>query len=272
MRIADQVNAALHYIRKLQMRHGAVGMKSVALVSFPRYNNVTAKLMNFAQATLCDSDEGVVEEDIIAFAIFVSNLFVDHHSKCFAYDGTVSKEQLRLIVAHNKLHMSAQFPLLEEMLNFIVSREANLAREVDQIDRIFNDLHQVFRESINALTEMAEFQQAPRNRGQEALEPTLGKQFPLRDWWRPAHSFQPASRGETQASPFPAQVLQDNLETPSKSKSKSNLDIEIPSNQTKASWNSELSDTIKASWAASWNGIKEFQAADQQRTATNTAI
>jgi hypothetical protein len=165
MRIADQVNSAVHYLRKLRMRHGAVGIDNVALLSSPRHTNVLAKLTNFAHATVLDNDQGASNEDIYACAVFTSNLFVDHHSKCVAFDDTIPKEQLYLMVSHNILIMRVQFHTLADLLKYIVSPDAIGERE---IDNIFYDMHQLFQRYMLAKSDQGAIQQAPQG-GEERL-------------------------------------------------------------------------------------------------------
>ena len=84
LRIADQVNAAVHYLWKLQIRHGKVGIANVDLLGSPRYSAVTAKLTNFADATQYEGNQAIFNQDLCACAVFTSNLFVGHLSECMA--------------------------------------------------------------------------------------------------------------------------------------------------------------------------------------------
>ena len=169
MRIADQVNSAVHYLRKLRMSHGAVGIDNVALLSSPRHTNVLAKLTNFANATVRDNDQGASNEDIYAFAVFTSNLFVDHHSKCVAFDDTIPKEQLYSMVSHNILIMRVQFPTLADLLNYIVSPDAREFRLHErEVDNIFYNMHQLFQRYMLAKSDQGAIQQAPQG-GEERL-------------------------------------------------------------------------------------------------------
>jgi hypothetical protein len=211
LRIADQINAAVHYLRKLQMRHGAVGIDNVDLLSSPRSKNVTAKLTNFACATLCDSDQVVFEEDICACAVFISNLFVRKRSQCVQFD-TTEKEDLCSLVSHNNLQIGAQFPLLVETLNLIVSSEANLTAEVDQIDQMFNNLHRLFTETIQALSEQTPGQQPWEKLDGQALLPSQQVATKLEKRSRPADRAQQRSHGDTHNAPFPAHLNLENLE------------------------------------------------------------
>jgi hypothetical protein len=182
MRIADQVNSAVHYLRKLRTRHGAVSTDNVSLLSSPRHANVIAKLTNFADATVHDNDQDDWNEDIYAFAFFTSNLFVDICSKCVAFDNTVPKEQLALMVSHNTLPVRVWCKALADMLDYIVSPDAICDSEVD---KIFDDFHQVFQGYILAQSEQRAIQHDPQQ-GEGQLQRTPTREVAFRRLFRPA--------------------------------------------------------------------------------------
>ena len=217
MRIADQVNSAVHYLRKLRMSHGAVGIDNVALVSSPRHTNVLAKLTNFANATVRDNDQGASNEDIYAFAVFTSNLFVDHHSNCVAFDDTIPKEQLFSAVSPNILLMRVQFHALADLLNYIVSPDAIGESEVDNI---FYDLHQVFQSYIPAKSDQGAIQHAPQYGKERLLQPVPSRKVASRPSLRSADSeHEPDSsllsaNANSVGTPFPSILNLDNVEFP----------------------------------------------------------
>ena len=217
MRIADQVNSAVHYLRKLRMSHGAVGIDNVALVSSPRHTNVLAKLTNFANATERDSDQGALNEDIYACAVFISNLFVDHYSKCVAFDDKIPKEQLFSLVSHNILLMRVRFHALADMLNYIVSPDGIGESEVDNI---FYDLHQVFQNYILSKSEEGPIQQASHDGEERRLQPVLERTIAFRPALRPPdsedapYSSMPSANANFTDPSFPASLNLDNFEFP----------------------------------------------------------